>query len=107
MFVYETVDKPPTFPGGDVELGKYLMTNLHYPKEQNDCQETLRLSFVIDTAGNILNKCIQNKNESAYSLLDKEGIRLLNEMPKWKPGMQNGRKVAVRFYLPMHICLQE
>jgi protein TonB len=107
MFVYKFVEKPPSFPGGDEALVKYLMTNLHYPKDQEDYQGTLRLSFVVDTAGNLLDKCIYDKNESAYTLLDKESIRLLNEMPKWKPGMQNGRRVAVRFLLPMHICLQE
>ena len=83
------------------------MTKIHYPQGQEDYQGTLRLSFIVDTTGNVLDKCIQDKRESAYTLLDKEGIKLLNEMPKWKPGMQNGKKVAVRFYIPIHICLQE
>lgn len=106
MFVYESVENPPAFPGGEEALVRYL-SKLHYPKEQEDYQGTLKLSFVIDTTGNLLDKCILNKVEAAYTLLDKEGIRLLNEMPRWKPGEQNGKKVAVRFLLPMNICLQE
>lgn len=104
MFVYEYVEKKPIFPGGETALAKYL-NNIKYPKGQDSLQSKLQLSFVVDTAGNILDKCIVNKDEQAYSLLDKEGIRVLNGMPKWTPGMQNGKKVAVRFYLPITICL--
>lgn len=104
MFVYEYVEKPPAFPGGEMAMVNYLR-NIKYPREQDDLQGTLHLSFVIDTAGNILDKCIVNKDEQAYSLLDKEGMRVLNGMPKWIPGKQNGKKVAVRYYLPIRICL--
>jgi protein TonB len=105
MFVYDFVEKPPTFPGGEVALAKYL-SKIRYPKEQDDLQGKLNLSFVIDTIGNLLDKCILGKNESAYTLLDKEGIGMLDRMPKWIPGEQNGKKVAVRFFIPMYICLQ-
>ena len=104
MFVYEYVEKPPAYPGGEMALAKYL-NNIKYPKGQDDLQSNIQLSFVVDTAGNILDKRIVNKDEQAYSLLDKEGIRVLNGMPKWIPGEQNGKKVAVRYYLPVRICL--
>lgn len=105
MFVYEFAEKPPTFPGGEEALAKYL-SKIRYPKEQDDLQGKLNLSFVIDTTGNLLDKCILGKNESVYTPLDKEGIGMLDRMPKWIPGEQNGRKVAVRFFIPMYICLQ-
>ncbi|SDF18709.1 energy transducer TonB [Chitinophaga filiformis] len=106
MFVYNYVEKPPAFPGGEEALAKYL-SKIRYPKEQVDLQGKINLSFVVDTAGNLLDKCILGKEQSAYTLLDKEGIALLDKMPKWVPGKQDGRKVAVRFYLPMNVCLQE
>ncbi len=105
MFVYEFAEKPPSFPGGEEALTKYL-SKIRYPKEQDDLQSKLNLSFVIDTTGNLLDKCILNKNESTYTPLDKEGIGMLDRMPRWIPGELNGKKVAVRCYLPMIVCLQ-
>ena len=106
MFVYNYVEKQPAFPGGEEALIKYL-SKIRYPKEQLPLQGKINLSFVVDTAGNLLDKCILDKEESAYTLLDKEGIASLDKMPKWIPGKQDGRKVAVRCYLPMVVCLQE
>lgn len=106
MFVYNFVEKPPAFPGGEEALAKYLR-EIRYPREQVDLQSKINLSFVVDTAGNLLDKCILEKKESAYTLLDKEGIALLDKMPKWVPGRQDGKKVAVKSYLFMNICLQE
>lgn len=106
MFVYEFAEKMPAFPGGDEALAKYL-SKIRYPKEQEDLQSKIDLSFVVDTAGNLLDKSIRNKNESAYTLLDKEGMIMLDRMPRWIAGEQNGKKVAVRFYIPMYICPQE
>lgn len=106
MFVYDYVEKPPMYPGGEEALAKYL-SKIKYPKGQEEIHSTVNLSFVVDTAGNLLDKCILNKEESAYTLLEKEGIGMLDRMPIWIPGEQNGRKVAVRFFLPIRICLQE
>ena len=106
MFVYDFVEKPPTFPGGEIAMVEFL-GKIKYPKDQEDLQSSLMLSFVVDTAGNILDKCILNKREQDYSLLDREGMSVLNGMPKWIPGELNGRKVAVWFNLPIRICLQE
>lgn len=104
MFVYEYVEKPPAYPGGETALAQYL-TKIRYPKEQDDLQSKINLSFVVDTMGNLLDKCIVNKDTSVYSLLDKEGMSLLNKMVRWIPGEQDGKKVAVRYYLPVRICL--
>lgn len=106
IYVYTFVEKPPTFPGGDEALAKYLLS-ISYPKEQLELQGKLNLSFVVDTSGNLLDKCIQNKKVPAYTLLDKAGLTLLDKMPKWIPGEQQGKKVAVRFLLPIFVCLQE
>lgn len=107
MFVYDFAEKPPVYPGGEEALAKYLSKHLRYPNGQDELPGRLILSFVIDTSGNLLDKCIGNKNESAYTLLDKSAIALLDRMPKWIPGEYNGKKVAVRFNIPMNICLQE
>ncbi|WP_143304775.1 energy transducer TonB [Chitinophaga vietnamensis] len=62
------------------------------------------VTFVIDTNGMVIGKGIHGKKEAAYTSLDKVVLRILDEMPRWKPGRQNGKKVAVRFQLPMFIC---
>ncbi|MBW8685943.1 energy transducer TonB [Chitinophaga rhizophila] len=105
MLVYEHVDKMPLFPGGDMALAKFL-SKIRYPKEQLDYHGKLHLSFIVDAEGNVLDKCIHNKKAADYTLLDKEGIMLLNRMPKWIPGQLNGKNVAVRVLIPMKICLQ-
>jgi periplasmic protein TonB len=107
--VPEFVEKMPSFPGGESALAKYLI-KIKYPKEQieqGNYQGLVKLTFVVDTSGNVVEKAIWGKKASDYTLLEKEAIKLLNGMPRWIPGEQDGKKVAVRMHIPMRICLQE
>lgn len=106
MNVYNFAEKPPSFPGGEAALSKFL-TQLTAPKEQDATQGKVNLSFVVDTAGNLIDKRIINKEKAEYTFLDKNALALLDKMPKWIPGEQGKKKVAVRYVIPMFVHPQE
>ncbi|PWV54044.1 energy transducer TonB [Chitinophaga sp. S165] len=108
MTVYTFVERPPVFPGGEEALARFL-SKIDYPKVEKDAdiQGKIYFSFVVDTTGSILDKRIGNKKESQYTNLEKVALAALDKMPKWKPGEQDGKKVAVRFIIPMFIGWQE
>jgi protein TonB len=107
--VYKIVSKMPSFPGGDEKLIDYLSEHLTYVKEWRDdtLQTKLFISFVIDSTGTIRNPCIQHSGYShRYTAFDLEGLKLINQMPKWIPGELDGKKVYVRIYLPIRVDLK-
>lgn len=102
--VYEVVDKMPEFKGGMNELMKFIGNNVKYPEEakKNEVEGKSFISFVIDTKGNIKDVSVAKKgNES----LDQEAIRVVKSMPKWTPGEHQGKKVNVKFTLPISFKL--
>jgi protein TonB len=109
MDIYTYVEKPPKFPGGEEALAKFLSKNVRVPAEITEMGfvPTRFLSFVIDARGNVIDKSIHNVKESDYTLYDKVLLDILDKMPKWIPAEHNHKKVAVRFQLPIRICLQE
>lgn len=99
------VEVMPEFPGGISALMKYLNSNIKYP---TICQETgvqgkVIVQFVVDKDGAITNPVVV-RGIDPY--LDKEALRVINNMPKWKSGMQNGKKVRVKYTLPVVFRLQ-
>lgn len=103
--VHEHVEVMPQFPGGNVELMRYLGTNIKYPTiaAENGIQGRVVLKFVVSKDGSISNiQIVRSLDPSS----DKEAIRVIKGMPKWIPGMQNGHPVAVYFTLPVLFKLQ-
>jgi TonB family protein len=98
--VYILVDVMPEFKGGTEALMKYLGNNVKYPKEakENKIEGKVLIGFIIDTKGNIKEV---NIIKTADELLDAEAVRVIKTMPKWKPGKQDGKKVNVKFVLPI------
>lgn len=98
--VYVFVEHMPEFPGGQDSLMKYLSGNLRYPQEalKNNQAGTAFISFIVDSLGRITDATVL---KSAAPSLDTEAIRVISAMPRWKPGKQNGRNVAVRYTLPI------
>jgi hypothetical protein len=101
--VYEIleVDTPPEYPGGDGALFKFIRESLILPK---DCPEVIGkifIEFVIDTTGKV--KDVKTKKNGGCSSVDKEIEEKMLTMPVWKPGSIKGRKVAVRFVIPINI----
>lgn len=98
----EPIENPTisaTFPGGLEALKNFMLHNLHQPDNIDEGQKIIIIvKFVVDKNGNILDvEIIQNGRED----LDQELIRVINKMPKWKPGLQNGLPVSVYFKMPI------
>jgi TonB family protein len=95
----------PEYPGGNDALYKFLELNVKYPKAAADAgiQGVVYTRFVVDVDGTPKDFELA---KGVHPILDKEAMRVVQLMPKWKPGMINGRKVAVAYTLPVKFKLQ-
>lgn len=104
---YELFDiqKPPTFPGGEKELLKFLGENIKYPAlaRENNIQGNVALTFVVDKDGSV--KDVQIVKDIGGGC-GKEAVRVVQSMPKWIPGEANGNSVKVRYTLPVKFRLE-
>ncbi len=88
-------DRDAEFPGGMIGLGEYITENMQYPAiaQENGVSGNVRVSYIIDEEGNVTDAEVI---ESVDPYLDKEAVRLISSMPKWKPGVRNGRYVKMK-----------
>lgn len=93
---YQVVEEMPEFPGGMSALLDFIQSHLQHSKA--DSQKRVIVQFIIDEEGNIVKPIILRKINPE---LDKEALRILGLMPKWKPGKQNGKTEKVRYTLPI------
>ena len=94
----------PCFPGGEKKLLKFLNENTNYPEYSREInsQGTVYISFVVEKNGSITNiQLLKGVDQH----INKESVRVVNSMPKWKPGKQMGKKVRVRQILPIKFTL--
>lgn len=98
--VLTTVEKLPEYPGGIVEFMKWLTANLRYPEQarKNRIEGKVVVSFIVNKDGTIASPKIQ---QSADPLLDKEALRVIRMMPKWKPGMMDAKPCRTMFAIPV------
>ena len=103
--VFTVVEKMSSFPGGDAELLKYIATNIKYPKESQDNGEQGRVicSFIVGRDGSVNNPEVLR---GVTPLLNEEAVRVINTMPRWNPGMQRGKAVAVKYTVPITFRLK-
>lgn len=96
----------PEFPGGNEALYTFLGKNYKYPKQdrKNKIEGKIITKFMIDTNGNVQDITII---KSVSAACDAEAIRVLKQMPKWKPGTQKGVPVNVYFTLPIKLVIPE
>ncbi|HNR20102.1 MAG TPA: energy transducer TonB [Bacteroidia bacterium] len=94
------VQQMPEFTGGPDGVFKYLKTNMNYPAlaKQKKVQGTVYVNFIIDKKGKVLFPYIVRGIDKDC---DKEALRLIKNMPQWKPGKNNGKPVIVRHNLPV------
>ncbi|MGD0583454.1 MAG: energy transducer TonB [Bacteroidales bacterium] len=94
------VQEMPEFPGGQTALLKYINDNINYPASaiDNGIEGKIILRFVVSTDGSV--KRIEILR-SVDPLLDQEAVRVISQMPKWKPGKNNGTPAAVWFSVPV------
>ena len=104
--VYQAVEQMPEFPGGSNGLMTYLRNSIIYPQEARDAniQGKCFVTFVVDSNGKIKDARVQKS--SGNEALDKESVRVVESMPRWTPGKQNGKNVAVQYTLPIMYRLQ-
>lgn len=102
--VYQVVEKMPEFPGGKQRLLNWMKENIQYPVEaqKEGIQGRVIITFVINKSGKAVEPLII---QSVDPLLDKEAIRLINSMPKWKAGEEKGEPVRVKFTMPINFRL--
>lgn len=103
--IFQVVEEMPEFPGGMAELMKFLGNNIKYPAvaQENGIQGRVIIQFVVEKDGSVANPVVAKGVDPA---LDKEALRVVKSMPKWKPGKQRGKAVRVKYTVPVTFRLQ-
>ena len=98
--VYDVVERMPSFPGGPAALMQYLNNSIRYPEEAkaNGIRGRVTVQFVVEKDGSISGVSTMR---SADPMLDREAMRIVSNMPKWKPGKSNGSPVRVKYFVPV------
>lgn len=103
--VFFIVEDMPEFPGGENALRAYLGNSIKYPviAQENGIQGKVYVTFVVGKDGSVSNATIARGVDPS---LDKEALRVVNSLPKWKPGKQRGKPVNVSYTVPINFQLQ-
>ena len=98
--VFQVVEEMPEFPGGMGECMKFIGKNIKYPAEaiEKGIQGRVIIQMVVTKEGDIAEAKVVR---SIDPLLDAEALRVINSMPKWKPGKQKGEAVNVKYTIPV------
>lgn len=102
--IYTVVEQPAEFPGGVAAMMKFINQNMKYPSQARrmGTEGSVFVEFVVEPTGQITGtKVIKGIGGGC----DEEAVRVVNKMPPWKPGKQNGKPVRVRFVLPVKFVL--
>ncbi|MCD6366043.1 MAG: energy transducer TonB, partial [Bacteroidales bacterium] len=100
---YVLEDKPE-FPGGQAALFKFIAKHIRYPEiaKEKGVSGKVFVNFTITEDGSITDvKVIQGVSPC----LDREAVRVIKSMPKWKPGSQDGKLIKVSFQVPVSFTL--
>ena len=103
--VFMVAEQMPEYPGGMKEMLKFLQENMKYPENamKNNVQGRVIVQFVVEKDGTPTEfKVLRSVDPD----LDAEALRVMKAMPKWKPGMQKGQVVRVKFTVPVSFKLQ-
>ena len=103
--VYEIVEQIPEYPGGLTALMNYLRTNTRYPAaaQKAGIEGRVIVSFIVEPNGSVSNVEIVR---SVDTDLDQEALRVVRQMPKWKPGKHDGSTVRFKYHLPIKFILE-
>ncbi len=104
--VYNKAEKMPQYPGGEAALSKFVEDNINYPQNAIDdnTEGTVNVSFIVDEKGNVMDPVATGK--SAGRELDQEAVKVIKQMPAWKPGLVKGKPVKTRLSLPVTFKLE-
>lgn len=103
--IFYAAEEMPEFPGGYQALLNFLSQNIRYPSiaAESGITGKVTVNFVVNKDGSISDATILRGVDQA---LDKEALRVINSLPKWKPGKQAGKPVRVSFSVPINFKLQ-
>ena len=104
--IYQIVDEMPQFPGGEAAMMKFVANNVKYPQEAKDKEIDGRVfvSFVVEKDGSVSNVKVMRGIGGGC---DEEAVRVISAMPKWKPGIKDGKPVRVSYMMPLNFKLTE
>lgn len=103
--VFRVVEEMPSFPGGEEALYRFLAEHIKYPRAMVEAgiTGTVHLGFVVEKDGRLSSITV---GRSPHPMLSDEAVRVLSQMPVWKPGKQRGKPVRVTYGLPIRFSLQ-
>jgi protein TonB len=104
--VFDAVEQMPSFPGGQGALLSWLGSHIKYPPiaEQNNIQGKAVVGFIVEPNGGVSGVGILRS--AGDPSLDQEAVRVVQSMPRWNPGKQNGQAVRVKYQVPITFRLQ-
>ena len=102
---FTVVEVMPVFPGGQTALAQYIASHLKYPTvaQENGIQGRVFVSFVVGEDGYVEDVQVIKGVEP---MLDKEALRVIQSLPRWTPGNQQGKPVRVKYTVPVTFALQ-
>ena len=102
---FTVVEVMPVFPGGQTALVQYIASHLKYPTvaQENGIQGRVLVSFVVGEDGYVEDVQVIKGVEP---MLDKEALRVIQSLPRWTPGNQQGKPVRVKYTVPVTFALQ-
>ena len=103
--IFKVVEVMPEFPGGAAKMMEYIQKNMKYPMmaRESDIQGRVFVNFVVEPDGSISNVTVMRGIGGGC---DEEALRVVQSMPKWKPGKQRGSAVRCSFTVPIIFKLQ-
>lgn len=104
--VYDVVEQMPSFSGGPAAMMEFISRSIVYPVSalKQELQGRVIVSFIVERDGRLSNAKVV---KSVAPDLDKEALRIVKKMPRWIPGQQNGRKVKVKYTVPVTFRLNK
>ena len=103
--IYFMVEEMPEFPGGEMELRKFIANSIQYPEVamKNGIKGKVYVTFVVGKDGTVKDAKIARGVDPS---LDAEALRVVSALPKWKPGVQRGEAVNVSYTVPINFALE-
>lgn len=102
--IYNKAEIDPSFVGGKDAMMKYLNDNIQYPKDaqEEELEGTVFVDFIVTETGDVREVVVTDApGEEVDQRFRDEAIRVVTAMPKWVPGKQRGKPVAVNYSLPI------
>lgn len=103
--IYDMPENMPQYPGGGAALDRFIQANIKYPAEAKSqgIQGKVYVQFIVEKDGTLTDIQVR---KGVHKALDAEAVRVVSIMPNWSPGTVRGKKVRVRYTLPITFHLR-